>query len=103
MSTWQRTDLSTDPGIIQMADTDRRAITIDAGEAITGATATIALYSDPNVELAGIIETPITVGAQDATLTISGLTRGNLYEVSVVFERADGTKWTKSLAIRCVL
>lgn len=103
MAAWHRTTLSTNPPMIEMADTDRKALAIAAGEEITDVAATVALYDDPATDLEDVIESAEVNTTDDgAVVLMSGLTRNNFYEMSIVFSRADGTTWTRTLAIRCV-
>ncbi len=104
MATWNRTSLSTTPALIEMADTDRRGLAIDAGETVTTVTAEIVDLADPATPLTGLIEgTPAINGTTDgAVVIVSGLTRGVLYELSTVFTGNDGEVWTRTTAIRCV-
>lgn len=96
----RKTSLSVSPHSIEMADSDIHNLLFEAGEAITGATAEM-LNQETLAVVAGVIGT-VVVGTDDATVPVSGLTRGTSYELSVVFTRANGTKWTRTLAIDCV-
>ena len=103
MTAWQRTALHVDPPLIQMADTDRETLDIPIGATVTTVTATIVAYADPETPLAGIIETTARNGTGDGALvTISGLTRGTTYELSVVGTTDDGRRLTSLLAIKAV-
>ena len=103
MSTWQRTDLHVTPAMIQMADTDRETLDVPIGATVTTVEATIVRYSDPATPLDGLIEaTTLNDAADGALVTLSGLTRGTLYELAVVGVTGDGTRLTSLLAIRCV-
>lgn len=94
------TDLSVEPPIRQMADTDRESLRFDAGETISEATAT-AWRLDTNVTDDSIIES-CTADTDGCDVLVSGLTRGVSYELSVVFARSNGTEWTRTLVIMCV-
>lgn len=102
-TTWSRTSLSTSPALREVADTDRTALAFAAGEPITTATADLVLLPDDTV-VVGAIEDPIMIdlGTNVVTVIVSGLERGRIYELAVVFTRPDGTRWTKTLALRCV-
>lgn len=102
MVTWQRTTLSTDPAYIEMADTDRRGLAIDAGETVTDVTAELVALDAPAVPLELVEDVAINGDNDGAVVIVSGLTRGVLYELSTVFTAADGEVWTKTTAIRCV-
>lgn len=103
MVIWQRTSLSTSPGLIEMADTDRRGLAIDAGETVTAVTAEIVDLDMPATPLADLVEDVAVNGSNDgAVVIVSGLTRGVLYELSTVFTASDGEVWTKTTAIKCV-
>lgn len=103
MATWQRTTLSTTPALIEMADTDRRGLAIDAGETVTDVTAAIVALDTPAVALTDLVEDVAINGDNDgAVVIVSGLTRGVIYELSTVFTASDGEVWTKTTAIKCV-
>lgn len=97
---WRATDLSVSPPSYQMADTDRRGLTFDAGEAITGATAELTALATMTVTT-GAVES-VSISGTTATVTVSNLTRGETYELAVTFLRADGTRWTRTLVVLCV-
>ncbi len=102
MSTWQATALSVSPPSRQVADTDRTALTFTAGEAITAATAILAILP-AGTATTGLVETTtVDTVANTATVVVSGLARGVTYELSVTFTRADLTRWTKTLHLLCV-
>jgi hypothetical protein len=109
MTDWQRTTLSMAvplPGggqtyVYEVADTDRRRIDVYAEEEVASVEASVVLLSDPDADLEGIIEST-TLVAQVAQVVVSGFTRGQLYELNVVFTRSNGLAWTRTLAIRCV-
>lgn len=103
MVTWTRTDLHVEPPLIEMADTDRETLDIPLGVTVATVAATIADYTAPGTMLPDLIESVTLNGTNDgADVTISGLTRGTLYEVSVVGTTAGGRIVTSLLAIRCV-
>ncbi|MBA2753672.1 MAG: hypothetical protein H0U40_04315 [Chloroflexia bacterium] len=102
MSTWQATALSVSPPSRQVADTDRTALTFTAGEAITAATAILAILP-AGTATTGLVETTtVDTAANTATVVVSGLARGVTYELSVTFTRADLTRWTNTLVLICV-
>lgn len=97
---WRMTSLSVQPPSYQLADTDRVALAFAAGQPIT--TATASLLELPSLApITGVVEST-TVGAEDATIIVSGMTRGVTYELAVTFSRADDTRWTRTLIIECV-
>lgn len=85
---------------LPMADTDRRAIQVDAGEPITGATASLTNLDTGLAEIAPI--EGVTVNTPRATVTVSNLTRNTTYELAVTFSRLDNTRWTRTLILECV-
>ena len=97
---WQQTALSVSPPSIVVADTDRRALRFEAGEPISSATVT-ATDLGAKTSADEIVEA-MSVEADAAVVTIAGLTRGQVVELAVTFERADTTSWTRTLVIRCV-
>ncbi|MDQ3223975.1 MAG: hypothetical protein M3Q75_10975, partial [Gemmatimonadota bacterium] len=80
-----------------MAATDTVALTFDAEEAITGATASIVRL-DTLATVTGVIYS-VAVGADTAVVTVGGLTAGITYQLSVIFTRANSTTWTRVLII----
>lgn len=103
MVTWQRTTLSTDPAMIEMADTDRRGLAIAAGETVTAVTAHIVNVTAPTVPLTGIIESVAINGANNgAVVIVKLLTRAVTYELNTIFTASDGEVWTKTTIIRCL-
>jgi len=101
-STWQATALSVSPPSRQVADTDRTALTFTAGEAITEATAILALLPAGTATTGMIESTTVDTVANTATVVVSGMTRGVTYELSVTFTRSDLTRWTRILNLLCV-
>lgn len=101
MKTWKVTDLSVSPPTWEMADGDKQAFAFDAEEAITGATAEL-IRLDTRQE-AGTVEGP-EIGGNVATVTVSELTRGVVYELSVTFTAAasGNRRWTRTLVLPCV-
>lgn len=99
-TSWQATDLSVSPPSYQLADTDKVALSINAQEAITTATAELIRLDTLAVMPAG--NAVVTPGASSATVVVSGLARGVTYELAVTFTRADTTKWTRTLVLECV-
>lgn len=103
MTVWTRTSLHVSPAMIEMADTDRETLDIPIGATVESVEATIAVYSDPDTMLDDIIETTsLNDEADGALVTISGLTRGGMYELSVVGTTSDGRRLTSLLAIKAV-
>ena len=101
VTTWQRTDLNTDPPSITMASTDDKVWPIDAGETITTVRAEFAALSDLDTLLPNLAVATINGTNNGATVRISGLTRGVYYLLKTVFSRADGTDWTKTTVVMC--
>ena len=103
MSSFQATELHVSPARRQVADTDRTAFVFSAGEAITGATATLERTSTTTDESDLIESTTPDLGANTATVVVAGLARGGTYLLAVTFTRADTTSWTRLLTIQCVV
>lgn len=102
MALWTKTKLSVSPPSYQMADTDRVAFSFPAGEDITDVEANLEILpgltsADDQIESATVNDTDDGV-----VVIVSGLTRGETYELSVTFIRADTTTWTKVLNLECV-
>ncbi len=96
-TTWTVTDQSVSPPSYTMAATDTVALTFSADEAITGATASI-IRLDTLATVTGVISS-VVVGANNAVVTVGGLTADVTYQLSVQFTRANGTTWTRILII----
>lgn len=109
--TWSRTDLSVSPPSRQIADGDRETLGFAAGEAITGANATMRRL-DTGVDVQGPVASgttgndppieAVTIASTTASVVVSGLTRGIDYELSVGFETAAGRQWTRTLVLEVV-
>lgn len=84
----------------EVAAADVETFAFDAGEAITGATATLTLLGAMDDATALITNTEVATPTVD--VTVAGLTRGGTYELAVVMENAAGRAWTRTLTIRCV-
>lgn len=97
---WQRTNLSVNPPSREIANTDREVLRFEAGEAITGASAHVVRL-DTLAVVDGVVEA-VDVDATGASVTVSGLTRGVTYEMSIVFTRSNLTRWTRTLVLRCI-
>lgn len=98
---WTKTRLSVSSKSYQLADTDRVALSFAAGEDIADATA--ELQELPGLgSAASSIESTTVSGTDTAVVVVSGLTRGETYELQVTFHRADDTTWTRTLALECV-
>ncbi len=110
MTTWRATKLSVSPPSIQVADNDREALAFDAGEAVTLASAilrdlTAGTEVGPITSAQAATVAPlevVTLAGNIATVTVSGLTRGSIYEVGVTFTSAAGLRWTRTLIVECV-
>jgi hypothetical protein len=97
---WRATDLSVDPPSRAMADTDIETFGFDAGEPIEDATGTLTRLDTMESVDELIVNTDIV--DEIAALTISGLTRGIVYELAVTFQNPTGRRWTRTLVIPCV-
>lgn len=98
---WTKTRLSVSSKSYQLADTDRVALSFPAGEEIADATAELHLLPELS-SAADSIESCEVSGTDTAVVIVSGLTRGETYELQVTFHRADETTWTRTLALECV-
>ena len=93
------TDLSVDPAVREMGSADTEAFAFAAGEAVTDATAELVDY---RTRLSAGTLGAVSLASNTATVTVSGLTFGNVYDLVVTFTRADGVSWSRSLVIKCV-
>lgn len=98
--TWRVTDLSVSPDSWQMGSGDTEAFGFDAEEPIAAATATLRRLD--TLAEAGTVGEPAIAGTI-ATVTVGGLTRGIVYELTVTFEAAATSRvWSRVLVIPCV-
>ena len=103
---WQLDELSTDPGTIQVADTDRIAHTFAVHESIVSATKQMYEFDGPigAVDVSVNVENPVIQGTgEDTTVTVivTGFVRGRIYELTVTMADAADTRWTKRLMMDC--
>lgn len=101
MSTWTADGLSVQADPYPMAAPDVRVFGFDAKEAITGATATLTRW--PLNTPAGTVTTgALPLAGTVASATVSGLTYGGTYRLTVTFTKASGERWSHTLLIECV-
>lgn len=91
------TDLSVDPPVFEIGSNDNEFLGFDAMEAIALVSATLR-----NMRTFEVVSTPATILGTVATAQITGLVRGDSYELSVTFTNAALRKWTRTLLVRCV-
>jgi hypothetical protein len=101
MNTFLDPALAVTPFAFVMAAGDREAFAFDADEDIASANASLSLAGGTTLTpTVGLLENTVVAGSV-VTCTISGLTADADYELRVTFVRADGTRWTRALAIHC--
>lgn len=92
------TDLSVATAPRQLAAADTTILSFDAGEAIDTATAALRRL-DTGDAITGDAAPEVNLSGTLALVTVSGLTRGIVYELAVTFN--DGA-WTRTLVLDCV-
>ena len=105
-TTWRPTQLSvvvpqSSDGSWEMAEGDVQPFGFDAQEAITGATA--ALIRLDTLVPSGTVGAP-SINGTVATVVVSDLVRGYVYQLSVTLTAAaaGNRTWTRTLTIPCV-
>ena len=115
---WKTTDLTVTDAAgnavasRQMADTDVEPFTFDAQQAVSAVSALLRNLrsgtEDGPVAVGGAAAgaiAAVALAGTIATVTLSGpagLTRDEVYELSVVWTTAGGRSWTNTLVIECV-
>lgn len=97
MTTWRATDLSVDPPSYEMGSADEETLAFDAAQPVTAVTA--RLVTLPGLVPASRATVTATLVGTVANVVVSGIARGETYELSVTFSAADGRRWTRTLVI----
>lgn len=92
----------TESYVYEVADTDVTTFAFDAGEAITEDTHAVLQRLDRMDDDVSDLIVNETVETPLFRVTLSGLTRGATYELSLVMVNGAGRHWTRTLTVACV-